>query len=104
MDDVVRPLTADDVAAVELLQAEARAALEPVRGGAALLAEQPASSWSDAIGRAWVGLLDDVVRRIPERQQGMIIAVVDACRTGLKAGEITGLSLLILEYARRRRG
>ena len=61
MDDVVRPLTADDIAAVEQLQAEARAALEPVRGGAALLAEQPATSWGDAIGRAWVGLLDGVV-------------------------------------------
>lgn len=37
-------------------------------------------------------LLDDVVRRLPERRQGMTIAVVDACRTGLKAGEISGLN------------
>lgn len=37
-------------------------------------------------------LLDDVVRRLPERRLGTTIAVVDACRTGLKAGEISGLN------------
>jgi hypothetical protein len=37
-------------------------------------------------------LLSDVVRRIPPRREGMIIAVVDACRTGLKAGEVVGLN------------
>lgn len=39
-----------------------------------------------------VQLLSDVVRRIPARRDGMIIAVVDACRTGLKAGEVAGLN------------
>ncbi len=37
-------------------------------------------------------LLSDVVRRIPPRRDGMIIAVVDACRTGLRAGELVGLN------------
>lgn len=37
-------------------------------------------------------LLSDVVRRIPARRDGMIIAVVDACRTGLRAGEVMGLN------------
>jgi GNAT superfamily N-acetyltransferase len=61
VDELVRPLTASDIKAVEQLQAEARAALEPVRGGAALLAEQPPTDWAEAVGRAWVALLDDVV-------------------------------------------
>lgn len=39
-----------------------------------------------------VQLLSDVVRRIPARREGMIIAVVDACRTGLRAGEVVGLN------------
>jgi len=50
------------------------------------------SAQGDVLNKGSLRLLDDVVRRIPERQQGMIIAVVDACRTGLKAGEITGLN------------
>lgn len=37
-------------------------------------------------------LLSDVVRRIPARREGMVIAVVDACRTGLKSGELVGLN------------
>lgn len=39
-----------------------------------------------------VQLLTDVVRRLPPRREGMVIAVVDACRTGLKAGEVAGLN------------
>ncbi|KQW49971.1 MULTISPECIES: caspase family protein [unclassified Roseateles] len=39
-----------------------------------------------------VQLLSDVVRRLPARREGMIIAVVDACRTGLRAGEVVGLN------------
>lgn len=39
-----------------------------------------------------VQLLSDVVRRLPPRRDGMIIAVVDACRTGLRAGEVAGLN------------
>ncbi|HEY0956398.1 MAG TPA: caspase family protein, partial [Roseateles sp.] len=39
-----------------------------------------------------VQLLSDVVRRLPPRREGMIIAVVDACRTGLRAGEVVGLN------------
>lgn len=37
-------------------------------------------------------LLADVVRRLPPRREGMVIAVVDACRTGLKSGEVVGLN------------
>ncbi len=37
-------------------------------------------------------LLTDVVGRLPTRREGMVIAIVDACRTGLKAGEISGLN------------
>ncbi|MCF8206979.1 MAG: caspase family protein [Methylotenera sp.] len=37
-------------------------------------------------------LLADVVRRLPPRREGMVIAVVDACRTGLKSGEVAGLN------------
>ena len=37
-------------------------------------------------------LLSDVVRRLPPRREGMVIAVVDACRTGLRAGEVVGLN------------
>jgi GNAT superfamily N-acetyltransferase len=57
----VRPLTPDDIPVVEQLEAEARAALEPVRGGAARLAELAPADWADAVGRAWVGTIDDVV-------------------------------------------
>ncbi|RZI96791.1 MAG: caspase family protein, partial [Rubrivivax sp.] len=39
-----------------------------------------------------VQLLTDVVRRLPPRREGMVIAVVDACRTGLRAGEVSGLN------------
>ena len=61
MLESVRPLTADDIPVVEQLEAEARAALEPVRGGAARLAELPPADWADAVGRAWVATIDDVV-------------------------------------------
>jgi hypothetical protein len=37
-------------------------------------------------------LLDDVVRRLPERKGGMTIAVVDACRTQLRSNETIGLN------------
>ena len=39
-----------------------------------------------------VQLISDVVRRLPPRRDGMVIAVVDACRTGLKSGEVVGLN------------
>lgn len=39
-----------------------------------------------------VQLISDVVRRLPPRRDGMVIAVVDACRTGLKSGEVAGLN------------
>ncbi|MEN9646294.1 MAG: hypothetical protein RL238_2963 [Actinomycetota bacterium] len=61
MHDAVRPLTDADIAEVTALETEARAALEHQRGGAAHLAEEPPADWSAAIGRAWVGTLDDVV-------------------------------------------
>lgn len=50
------------------------------------------TSKGEVLDKGSLRLLDDVVRRLPERRDGMIIAVVDACRTGLKAGEITGLN------------
>ena len=61
MHDAVRPLTNADIAEVTALETEARAALEDQRGGAAHLAEEPPADWSAAVGRAWVGTLDDVV-------------------------------------------
>ena len=77
MDDDVRPLTEHDIPAVQQLEREARAALHPVRGGAALLAEQPPTQWEQALGRAWVGLYDDVVLGYLELElRGSIAAVV----------------------------
>lgn len=61
MHDAVRPLTIDDLPEVVALETEARAALEHQRGGAAHLAEEPPADWASAVGRAWVGTLDDVV-------------------------------------------
>ena len=46
----------------------------------------------DQLQTGSVQLLGDVVRRLPPRREGMVIAVVDACRTGLKSGEIVGLN------------
>jgi len=59
--DAVRPLTSDDIPAVVALEAEARTALLDQRGGPAHLDEEPPADWGAAIGRAWVGTLDDVV-------------------------------------------
>lgn len=50
------------------------------------------SSNGELLQTASVQLLSDVVRRLPARRDGMIIAVVDACRTGLRAGEVSGLN------------
>lgn len=61
MHDAVRPLTSDDIPAVSALEAEARTALLEQRGGPAHLAEEPPADWPSALGRAWVGTLDDVV-------------------------------------------
>ena len=61
MHDAVRPLTSDDIAEVTALEAEARTALSDQRGGPEHLAEEPPADWPAAIGRAWVGTLDDVV-------------------------------------------
>ncbi|RTL36815.1 MAG: caspase family protein [Burkholderiales bacterium] len=46
----------------------------------------------DQLQTGSVQLLGDVVRRLPPRREGMVIAVVDACRTGLKSGEVAGLN------------
>jgi len=43
------------------------------------------SASSDTLLKGSVQLLRDVILRMPERQNGMTIAVVDACRTSLKA-------------------
>lgn len=61
MHESVRPLTHDDIAEVTALEAEARAALLEQRGGVALLGELALAEWADAVGRAWVGTIDDVV-------------------------------------------
>jgi hypothetical protein len=50
------------------------------------------SARSELLQNASVQLLADVVRRLPQRNEGMIIAVIDACRTGLRAGEVLGLN------------
>jgi len=50
------------------------------------------SSKGELLQTASVQLLGDVVGRLPQRRDGMIIAVVDACRTGLRAGEVSGLN------------
>lgn len=50
------------------------------------------SAKGDLLERASVQLLSDVVGRLPPRRDGMVIAVVDACRTGLRAGEVSGLN------------
>lgn len=62
----VRSARATDAPAIAQLEAEARAALVDARGGAALLAEQPAvTDWSDVIEApdrlVWVATIDDVV-------------------------------------------
>jgi len=59
--DAVRPLTIADIAVVSALETEARTALLEQRGGPEHLAEEPPTEWSSAIGRAWVGTLDDQV-------------------------------------------
>jgi hypothetical protein len=50
------------------------------------------SSKGELLQTGSVQLLSDVVGRLPPRRDGMIIAVVDACRTGLRAGEVSGLN------------
>lgn len=50
------------------------------------------SAKGELLQTASVQLLADVVRRLPARRDGMIIAVIDACRTGLRAGEVAGLN------------
>ncbi|HEY8879787.1 MAG TPA: caspase family protein [Roseateles sp.] len=50
------------------------------------------SAKGELLQTASVQLLGDVVRRLPPRRDGMIIAVIDACRTGLRAGEVAGLN------------
>ena len=51
------------------------------------------SAREDALRKGSMQLLDDVVRRLPERKDGITIAVVDACRTTFKGGDgDTGLN------------
>jgi hypothetical protein len=50
------------------------------------------SATGELLQNSSVQLLADVVRRLPARRDGMIIAVIDACRTGLRAGEVAGLN------------
>lgn len=66
MTFTVRPADAADAPALAGLEGEARAALVDARGGAALLAEQPAvGDWSatltDPARAVWVATIDDVV-------------------------------------------
>jgi ribosomal protein S18 acetylase RimI-like enzyme len=62
----IRLAVVDDAQAIGQLEAEARAALVDARGGAALLAEQPAvGQWAPLLvaadRRVWVATIDDVV-------------------------------------------
>jgi ribosomal protein S18 acetylase RimI-like enzyme len=62
----VRPARSTDAPALDQLEGEARASLVDARGGAALLAEQPAvGDWSNVLEspdrRVWVATIDDVV-------------------------------------------
>ena len=62
----VRPAGAADTPQLAALEVEARAALVDARGGAALLAEQPAvDDWAallaDGLHHVWVATIDDVV-------------------------------------------
>lgn len=61
MHEAVRPLSSDDIDAVAALEADARLALRDQRGGAARLAELEPADWDDAVGRAFVATIDDVV-------------------------------------------
>jgi GNAT superfamily N-acetyltransferase len=61
MHEVIRPLEPDDVGEVAALEATARAALADQRGGAALLAEQPAVGDWTGVPTTWVGTLDGLV-------------------------------------------
>jgi ribosomal protein S18 acetylase RimI-like enzyme len=77
---VVRRATAADVEALGALEHEAREAIIDARGGAALLAEQPAvGEWAtvlaDAMRVVWVATIDDVVLgvlelRLPQYEGG----------------------------------
>lgn len=65
MHTEVRPAVAADLEALSDLQLEARTALTDVRGGAKVLAEQPAADWAtvlaDPLRRVWVAVIDEVV-------------------------------------------
>jgi hypothetical protein len=50
------------------------------------------SAPGDVIRRGSFQLLDDVVGRLASRKEALTIAVVDACRTSLKAGAESGLN------------
>ena len=65
MEQVISPLEAADALALAELEAEARAATEPMRGGAAHLAETPpVGDWGTLLGDphrpVWVALIDGV--------------------------------------------
>lgn len=61
VEESVRPLLIDDIAAVSALEAEAREAMSHQRGGPQRLAETPPADWAAALGRAFVGTIDGVV-------------------------------------------
>ena len=49
----------------------------------------------DALRGGSVRLIDDVILKIPPRKGGTVVAVVDACRTSLKAGADGGLNQVV---------
>ncbi|MFZ4719084.1 MAG: GNAT family N-acetyltransferase [Ilumatobacteraceae bacterium] len=61
MHEAVRPLIPADIADVSALEAGARQTLRDQRGGPQRLDEVPPADWEGALGRAWVGTIDDVV-------------------------------------------
>ncbi len=82
----VRPATAVDTPQLAALEIEAREALVDARGGAALLAEQPAvDDWAallaDGLHRVWVATIDDVVvgflqlRHAEDEPTGVVVQV-----------------------------
>ncbi len=49
----------------------------------------------DKVRSGSVRLIDDVILRVPPRKGGTLVAVVDACRTNLRAGADSGLNQVV---------
>ncbi len=49
----------------------------------------------DTVRSGSVRLIDDVIQKVPPRKGGTIVAVIDACRTSLRAGADAGLNQVV---------